>query len=98
LVAVEALALGGEHLLDLDDQPGAGEHLMRVGRDLGARGPVLLIRKAGARLDEDTMAANRNWPTIEGTRPTRYSLSLISLGTPIRSSPLSTIAGSAHRY
>src|SRR5262245_63197043 len=82
----ELLALGRERLLDLHDQLAARIDLIGVGHDFGPDRAVVGIAEAGpqpgALFDQDVVTVPFSSRTVEGTRPTRYSLSLISFGTP----------------
>jgi hypothetical protein len=84
-VCEQVSILRGDWFFDLDNQfgaPGIGRGL----DDLSPDRAILLIREntaiARMLLDQDFMAAFNGCLTPAGVIATRYSLSLISLGTP----------------
>ena len=84
----KSLRSSGERLLDLHDHFGASEDLGRRSRRSRRRRATYSSSgeagaDAGRRLDEDLMAVMDEFGDRGRRQPTRNSLSLISLGTPI---------------
>src|SRR5215472_4047855 len=86
LLARQFFALRGEWLLYLHDQFSAAEYSVAVGYDLG---PSTFMSLSPNPAPAPACLSTTTWcpfstssRTVEGTMPTRYSLSLISRGTP----------------
>jgi hypothetical protein len=84
----QALPLDLLRFLDLDDQLGAREHRVGVGRDGRAGLDVEVVAIAGPEARAGLDQHEWPWPTYSrtavGVRPTRCSPGLISEGTPTR--------------
>ena len=87
LPGTEFLALTRERLLDFDHQLAARVNLIGIGDDFGPDRTVIGVgnpgAQSGARFNDDMVPVPRQLAHRRRHEPTRYSLSLISFGTPM---------------
>src|SRR4029453_16585482 len=94
--ALEFFSLDRKRLLHLHDELGTIVDRIGIGHDLGTR--RLIIASASPTPIPASFSTITGCPalvssrTMDGTRPTRYSLSLISFGTPTSMLPIPNVS------